>query len=97
LLLLSKKSASEKKESLDKQGVIIAREEAIASKALEEAIPALTAAKEALKNIDQKALTEIKALASPPSVIEQVCGIALFLYPKSGSDASWATIKVTFG
>jgi len=91
---VKQKSASEKRESLEKQGVIIAREEAIASKALEEAIPALTAAKEALKNIDQKALTEIKALASPPSVIEQVCGIALFLYPKSGSDASWATIKV---
>ena len=50
----------------------------------------MIAAKEALKNIDQKALTEIKALANPPSVIEQVCGIALYLYPKSGSDASWA-------
>jgi dynein heavy chain len=91
---VKQKSASEKKEALDKQGIIIAREEALASKALEEAIPALTAAKEALKNIDQKALTEIKSLASPPPVIEQVCGIALFLYPKSGSDVTWATIKV---
>jgi hypothetical protein len=39
-------------------------------------------------------LTEIKALASPPAVIEAVCGIAYFLYPKTGSSASWSDIKV---
>jgi dynein heavy chain len=33
-------------------------------------------------------------LASPPAVIEAVCGIAYFLYPKTGSDASWSNIKV---
>jgi hypothetical protein len=54
----------------------------------------LTAAKEALNDIDQKALTEIKALASPPAVIEAVCSIAYFLYPKTGADASWSNIKV---
>lgn len=91
---VQQKAAAEKKEALDKQAVIIAKEEAIASKALEDAIPALTAAKEALNDIDQKSLTEIKALASPPSVIEQVCSIAYFLYPKTGSDASWSNIKV---
>ena len=54
----------------------------------------MTAAKEALNDIDQKALTEIKALASPPAVIEAVCSIAYFLYPKTGPDASWSNIKV---
>jgi 2-methylisocitrate lyase-like PEP mutase family enzyme len=49
---VQQKAAAEKKEALDKQSVIIAREDAIASKALEEAIPALTAAKEALNDID---------------------------------------------
>ena len=43
--------AAEKKAFLDVQSVIIAQEEAEASKALEEAIPALEAAKEALNNI----------------------------------------------
>lgn len=79
---------------MDKQSIVIAKEEAIASKALEDAIPALTAAKEALNDIDQKSLTEIKALASPPAVIEAVCSIAYFLYPKTGSDSSWSNIKV---
>lgn len=54
----------------------------------------MTAAKEALNDIDQKALTEIKALASPPAVIEAVCGIAYFLYPKTGASCSWSEIKV---
>jgi hypothetical protein len=48
---------------LDKDSVIIAREEAEASKALEEAIPALEAAKLALENIFKKDLDELKALA----------------------------------
>jgi len=86
---VQQKAAAEKKEALDKQAIVIAKEDAIATKALEEAIPALTAAKEALNDIDQKSLTEIKALASPPAVIEAVCAIAYFLYPKTGSDASW--------
>lgn len=91
---VQQKAAAEKKEALDKQAIVIAKEDAIATKALEEAIPALTAAKEALNDIDQKSLTEIKALASPPAVIEAVCGIAYFLYPKTGSDASWSNIKI---
>lgn len=89
------KAAADKKEALDKQAVVIAREDAIASKALEEAIPALTAAKEALNDIDQKSLTEIKALASPPAVIEAVCSIAYYLYPKMNlNSAAWSDIKV---
>lgn len=61
-----KEVASEKKAFLDVQSVIIAQEEAEASKALEEAIPALEAAKEALNNIKAADITEIKALPQPP-------------------------------
>ncbi len=61
--------AAEKKAFLDVQSVIIAQEEAEASKALEEAIPALEAAKEALNNVRQQDIGEIKALPQPPEVI----------------------------
>ena len=63
---VQQKEATDKKEYLDKQSVIIAREEALASKALEEAVPALEEAQIALKNINANAINEIKALASPP-------------------------------
>ena len=61
--------AAEKKAFLDVQSVIIAQEEGEASKALEEAIPALEAAKEALNNVRQQDIGEIKALPQPPEVI----------------------------
>jgi len=60
------KAAGEKKKQLDADGIIIAREEAEASLALEAAIPALEAAKAALANIQKKDLDEIKSLANPP-------------------------------
>jgi hypothetical protein len=49
--------------------VKIAEEEAEATKALEEALPALEAASAALNNIKPADITEIKALPSPPQVI----------------------------
>lgn len=88
------KEAAEKKEYLDGQSIIIAREEAEASKALEEAVPALQAAKAALANISSAAITEIKNFAQPPQVVMDVCCIAYYLYPKSNSDGSWANIKL---
>lgn len=48
----------------------------------------------ALNNIKQADITEIKALAAPPAVIQDVCCICYFLYPKGGSDESWASIKL---
>lgn len=63
---VQQKEAAEKKAALDKQAVVIAKEEAEASKALEAAVPALLASQEALKQVSQAAITEIKALASPP-------------------------------
>lgn len=53
------KAATEKKEILDKQAIIIAREDASATKALEEAIPALQEAELAVADISRPAITEI--------------------------------------
>ena len=61
--------ASEKKAFLDVQSVVIAQEEAEAAKALEEAIPALEAAQQALNNIKAADITEIKSLPQPPQII----------------------------
>jgi dynein heavy chain len=87
-------NAAEKKAFLDVQSVIIAQEEAEASKALEEAIPALEAAQQALNNIKAADITEIKALPQPPQVIQDVCTICYFVYPKGGSDDQWASVKL---
>lgn len=83
------KAASEKKEYLDIQSVIIAKEEAEAAVALEAAIPALEAAKAALANINKAALDEIKALANPPTTIQDVCTVCFFLYPKTSGNPDW--------
>jgi dynein heavy chain len=64
---------------LDKESIVIAREEAEASKALEEAIPALEAAKRALENINKSALDELKAFAQPAAVIIDVCAACFYL------------------
>lgn len=39
-------------------------------------------------------MTEIKALASPPQVINDVCSIAYFLYPKTPVSVDWSLIKL---
>jgi hypothetical protein len=74
-------AAATKKADLDVQSVQIAIEEKEASKALEEAIPALEAAQQALNNISAKDITEIKALPNPPTIIQDVCTICYFIYP----------------
>jgi len=90
---VQQKEASEKKEYLDKQSVIIAKEEKEAAIALEEAIPALEAAKLALGNVNKASLDEIKALPNPPTVILDVCAVCFFLYPKTSGNPDWPAIK----
>jgi dynein heavy chain len=79
---------------LDKESIVIAREEAEASKALEEAIPALEAAKRALENINKAALDELKAFAQPAPVIIDVCAACFFLQPKTTGQPDWSGIKM---
>ena len=51
-------------------------------------------AKQALLNIKPADITEIKALPQPPQVIQDVCTICYFLYPKGGADDQWASVKL---
>lgn len=90
---VQQKEAAEKKDFLDKQSIVIAKEEKEAAIALEEAIPALEAAKAALANVTKAALDEIKALANPPTVIVDVCSVCFFLYPKTTGVPEWPSIK----
>lgn len=92
---VQQKAAGEKKAYLDKQSVIIEREEAEAAEALKAAIPALEAAKAALANINKPALDEIKALAQPPATIQDVCTICFFLYPKTSGNPDWLNVKTS--
>lgn len=90
---MKQKEAAEKKKYLDEQSVIIAREEAEAKIALDEALPALEAAKLALEKIKKKDLDEMKALAAPSATIVDVCAVCFYLYPKSSGNADWSLIK----
>jgi hypothetical protein len=93
-------AAGKKKKQLDAEGIIIAKEEAEAAVALEAAIPALEAAKNALANVNKKDLDEIKALANPPTAIADVCTMCFYFYylkPKEFEKVSkpdWNQIKV---
>jgi len=48
-----------------------------------------------LNNINKNALDEIKALATPPATIIDVCAIAFYLQPKSVGQPDWNNIKVS--
>lgn len=73
------KAAATKKAELAEQAVIIEREDAAATKALEAAIPALQEAENAVADIKKPDITEIQNLPQPPDVIREVCSIAFFL------------------
>jgi dynein heavy chain len=87
-------AAAKKKDELDKQAVVIEREDKAATKALEEAIPALQEAELAVADISRPAITEIQNLPQPPEVIKEVCSICFFLYPGAGTDTSWLNVKL---
>jgi dynein heavy chain len=91
---VQQKAAAEKKQALDEQSIIIEIEEKEAAVALREALPALAAAKLALENVKKKDLDEIKALASPPTAINDVCAVCFFLSPKTSGNPDWPIIKV---
>lgn len=75
------------------QNIEIAREEKEATEALEAAAPALAAAQEALKNISNKDLSEVKSMAKPAEAIVLVCQMTFHFMFKDGKDDSWAAIK----
>ena len=77
----AQQEVAEKKQVEIAAAEIIAVEKAKADSALEEAIPALEAAAEALDNLNKADITEIKAFASPPKPVMNVCMCVLHLKP----------------
>ena len=91
-------TAAEKKAFLDVESVKIQKEKAEADKMLEEAIPALAAAAEALKNLEKSDITEIRQFKEPPFWVKVVCQLTFYLKPsgrESGSDEWGNVLKTT--
>jgi dynein heavy chain len=64
---------------------VISKDQAEADLALQEAVPALEAAAEALKVLDPKKLTEVRSFTTPPPAVQDTCMCVLILKPL-GSD-----------
>ncbi|GFR93516.1 dynein heavy chain 10, axonemal, partial [Elysia marginata] len=79
--------ASEIKES----SKIIASEKAEAEEALQEALPALEAARLALDDLDKQDITEVRSFAKPPPAVQTVCECIVVL--KGLKEVSWKSAK----
>lgn len=92
---VQQQEAAEKKKFLDVESVVIAREEAEASKELLAAEPIFAEAKAALSTVKKDEIAEIRALAQPPAVVQIVITICYYLYPatKSLSNDDWGNVK----
>ena len=100
-LVQQKKSADEQQKQVAATSEKIAQEElkckAIADNAqrdLDEAIPALEAAMEALDALNKKDITEIKSFTKPPPLVETVLQAVMIL---RGQDPTWAEAKRQLG
>ena len=75
---------------------VITTESAKAQEALGEALPALEAAAEALKNLDKADITEIKQFTTPPEKVQSVVMCVMILKPggKEKESDGWKGGKV---
>jgi dynein heavy chain, axonemal len=80
----SQKAARVMEKDLEEKSKVIESEKSKADKALEEAIPALEAAAEALENLDKADITEIRGFANPPEAVKKVSLCVLHLKPLPG-------------
>jgi dynein heavy chain, axonemal len=71
--------ASVVKKKLDEDAIIIEKERKEAEIVLQAAQPAVEAAEAALQEVNQKDLSEVKALANPPKIVVMVCTLAFYL------------------
>ncbi|KAL0227597.1 hypothetical protein RCL1_003741 [Eukaryota sp. TZLM3-RCL] len=92
---MKKKLTETKSEELAIAFKKITIDKAEAEEALEAAIPALTAAAEALDCISRQDLQEIKSMPSPPPVVLSVMECVAFLM--NHKDSSWKGIKSMMG
>ena len=67
--------------ALETSAAVIAVESARANTALEAALPALAAAERALESLNKDDITELKAFASPPPLVMNVCLAVMALRP----------------
>eukprot|EP00898_Chlorokybus_atmophyticus_P006649 jgi/Chlat1/6986/Chrsp56S00523 len=84
-------TAQEKERALAAQSEQITKEKAEAELALEEAIPALAAAAEALNNLKKDEITEIRSFAKPHANVQKVCECVVIL--RGIKDVSWKGAK----
>ncbi|KAI3386976.1 hypothetical protein SNEBB_002464 [Seison nebaliae] len=82
--------AENKQTEIASQRKIISKEKAEAEEVLEEALPALEAAKLALDDIDRNDVTEIRAFATPPESVQFVCECICVLFDK---EIGWKSAK----
>uniref|UniRef100_A0A7S1KN20 Dynein-1, subspecies f n=1 Tax=Percolomonas cosmopolitus TaxID=63605 RepID=A0A7S1KN20_9EUKA len=100
-ILSQKSTADDKKQQveLDRSNIQIKkakadkiREEAQAN--LDEALPALEAAEDALKNLDSKDISEIRAYAKPPRAVEEtLCAVMVVLKRKASFEEAKKVIS----
>eukprot|EP00163_Fabomonas_tropica_P031148 TRINITY_DN730_c1_g1_i6.p1 TRINITY_DN730_c1_g1~~TRINITY_DN730_c1_g1_i6.p1 ORF type:complete len:4200 (+),score=1431.71 TRINITY_DN730_c1_g1_i6:1002-12602(+) len=83
--------ATQREEELVELNKQISIDRADAEQALEEALPALQAAKDALKNLNKSDLTEVRSFAKPPIMVEKVVECVSIL--KGIKELNWKLSK----
>ncbi|KAF7665535.1 hypothetical protein LDENG_00140280 [Lucifuga dentata] len=87
-----KRSLAETKAiEIEEQNKVIAIEKKEAEESLVEALPALEAARIALKDLEKSDVTEIRSFAKPPRQVQKVCECILVL--KGYKEISWQAAK----
>lgn len=85
------KEAAEKEKELETSSARIAIEKKEAEAALEEALPALAEAADALNNLRKEDITELRSFAKPSPVVQDVCLCVVLL--RNFKDVSWKGAK----
>ncbi|XP_067660223.1 dynein axonemal heavy chain 10-like [Haliotis asinina] len=86
-----KQLAQKKGHEIEEQSKIIVVEKKEAEDALQEALPALEAARLALEDLDKSDVTEIRSFAKPPKAVQTVCECIVVL--KGIREVSWKSAK----
>ncbi|KAG5456903.1 MAG: P-loop containing dynein motor region D4-domain-containing protein, partial [Olpidium bornovanus] len=88
-----KKAMATKKEAeLETQNVQISKDKEEAEQALNEALPALEEARNALNALSSSEITEIRSFAKPPKEVQKVCECICVI--KGIKDVSWKSAKM---
>ena len=94
-----KAQATKKKEELNEDAKVIAVEKKGAEEALEEALPALEMAREALKNLKKEDIAEVKVLNNPKECVKNTCLCVLNLKPNGNENPNdgWSGARAMMG